>query len=36
MDLKTIRVEGVDWINLDRERAHWRALADTTMTLRFI
>jgi hypothetical protein len=29
MNLKKIRCEGVEWINLAQDRAQWRAVANT-------
>jgi hypothetical protein len=34
MDLRQIGWDGVDWINLFRERDRWRALVNTVMNLR--
>jgi hypothetical protein len=34
MDLREIRWEGVDWIHLEQDRDHWRALVNTVMNLR--
>jgi hypothetical protein len=35
MDLRDIGWDGVDWIDLAQDRDQWRALANTTMNLRF-
>jgi hypothetical protein len=34
MDLREIGWGGVDWIDLARDRDHWRALVNTVMNLR--
>jgi hypothetical protein len=34
MDLREIRWDGMDWINLAQDRHQWRALANTVMNLR--
>jgi hypothetical protein len=34
MDLMEVRLEGVDWIDLSRDRDCWRALVNTVMNLR--
>jgi hypothetical protein len=34
MDLRNIRWEGMDWIDLARDRDEWRALVNTVMNLR--
>jgi hypothetical protein len=34
MDLREIRWEGKDWINLAQDRDRWRAVVNTVMILR--
>jgi hypothetical protein len=34
MDLRKIRWDGMDWIDLAQDREHWRALVNTVMNLR--
>jgi hypothetical protein len=34
MDLREIRWDGVDWIELAEDRDQWRAVANTVMNLR--
>jgi hypothetical protein len=34
VDLKEIRWDGIDWIDLAQDRGQWRALANTAMHLR--
>jgi hypothetical protein len=34
IDLREIRLDGVDWIDLAQDRDQWRALANTVMNLR--
>jgi hypothetical protein len=34
MDLREIRWDGMDWINLAQDRDQWRALVNTVMNLR--
>jgi hypothetical protein len=34
IDLKEVRWDGMDWINLARDRDQWRALMNTVMELR--
>jgi hypothetical protein len=34
MDLREIGWDGVDWVDLDQDRDHWRALVNTVMNLR--
>jgi hypothetical protein len=34
MDLREIRWDGMDWINLGQGRDHWRALENMVMNLR--
>jgi hypothetical protein len=34
MDLGEIGLDGVDWIDLARDRDKWRALVDVVMNLR--
>jgi len=34
MDVKELRWEGVDWMNLAQNRDHWRALVNTVTNLR--
>jgi hypothetical protein len=34
MDIREIRWDGVDWIELAQDRDHWRALVNTVMYLR--
>jgi hypothetical protein len=34
MDLREIGWDGIDWIDLAEDRAHWRALVNTVMNLR--
>jgi hypothetical protein len=34
MDLREIGWDGVDWIDLTRDRGQWRALVNTVMSLR--
>jgi hypothetical protein len=34
MDLREIRWDGMDWIDLAQDRDQWRALLDTVMILR--
>jgi hypothetical protein len=34
MDLREIRWDGVDWIDLAQDRDQWRALASAVMNLR--
>jgi hypothetical protein len=35
MDRRVIGWDGVDWIDLARDRDQWRALVNTVMNLRF-
>jgi hypothetical protein len=35
MDLRDIRWDGVDWIDLASYRDQWRALVDTVINLQF-
>jgi hypothetical protein len=34
MDLREIRWDGVDWIDLAQDRDQWRALVNTVLNLR--
>jgi hypothetical protein len=34
MDLREIRSDGMDWIDLAQDRVQWRALVNTAMNLR--
>jgi hypothetical protein len=34
MDLREVRWDGMDWIDLVQERDRWRALVNTVMNLR--
>jgi hypothetical protein len=34
MDLTEVEWEDVDWIHLDQDRDHWRAVVNTVMNLR--
>jgi len=34
MDLKEVRGEGMDWIDLAEDRDRWRALVNAVMNLR--
>jgi hypothetical protein len=34
MDLKEIKWDGMDWINLAQNRKQWRALVNTVLNLR--
>jgi hypothetical protein len=34
MDLREIRLDGVDWIDLAQDRDQWRSLVNTVMSLR--
>jgi hypothetical protein len=34
MDLREIRWDGMDWIELDQDRDQWRGLVNTVMNLR--
>jgi hypothetical protein len=34
MDLREIRIDVVNWIQLDHDRIHWRAFVSTVMNLR--
>jgi hypothetical protein len=34
MDLREIRRDGVDWIDLAQDKDQWRALMDTVMNFR--
>jgi hypothetical protein len=34
MDLREIRWDGMDWIDLAQDRDQWRALVNTVMNLR--
>jgi hypothetical protein len=34
MDLREIEIDGVNWIQLARERVQWRAFVNTVMNLR--
>jgi hypothetical protein len=34
MDLREIRWDGMDWIDLTQDRDQWRALVNTAMKLR--
>jgi hypothetical protein len=34
MDLREIRCDGVDWIDMTQDRDHWRALMNTLLNLR--
>jgi hypothetical protein len=36
MDLRAIRLGGMDWIDLAPGRGHWRTLVNTVMNLRVI
>jgi hypothetical protein len=36
MDLGDIRWDGVDWIDVARDRDQWRALVNTIMKLRVL
>jgi hypothetical protein len=33
MDLREIRINGANWIQLARDRVHWRAFVNTVMNL---
>jgi hypothetical protein len=33
MDLREIRIDGANWIQLARDRVHWRAFVNTVMNL---
>jgi hypothetical protein len=35
MDLREIRLEGMDWIHLAQDMGRWRAVVKTVMNLRF-
>jgi len=35
MDLREIRINGANWIQLARDRVHWRAFMNTLMGFRF-
>jgi hypothetical protein len=35
VDIREIRWESMDWIDLDQDRDQWRALVNTVMNLRF-
>jgi hypothetical protein len=35
MDLREIRYDGMDWIDLAQDRDQWRALVNTVINLRF-
>jgi hypothetical protein len=34
LDLRKIRIDGANWIQLAQDRIHWRALVNTAMNLR--
>jgi hypothetical protein len=34
MDVKEIRWDGMDWVELAQDRDHWKALVNTVMNLR--
>jgi hypothetical protein len=34
MDIREIRWEGVDWIDMAQDRIQWRALVNTVLNLR--
>jgi hypothetical protein len=34
MDLREIRIDGANWIQLTQDRFHWRAFLNTVMNLR--
>jgi hypothetical protein len=34
MDLREIRWDGVDWIDMAQDRDQWRALVNTVLSLR--
>jgi hypothetical protein len=34
MDLREIRIDGVNWIRLGQDRVQWRAFVNTVMNLR--
>jgi hypothetical protein len=34
MDLREIRWDGVDWIDMAQDRDHWRALVNAVLNLR--
>jgi hypothetical protein len=36
MDLREIESDGVDWIELARDRDQWRAFVNTVMNLRVL
>jgi hypothetical protein len=36
IDLREIRLDGVDWIDLAQNRDQWRALVNMVMNLRFL
>jgi hypothetical protein len=35
LDLREIQWSGMDWIDLDQDRDHWRALVSTVMNFGF-
>jgi hypothetical protein len=35
MDLREIGIDGANWIQMARDRVHWRAFVNTVMNLRF-
>jgi hypothetical protein len=36
MDLEEIELDGIDWIDLSRDRDQWRTLVNTVMNLRVL
>jgi hypothetical protein len=36
MDLKVMRLGGMEWIHLDQDRYQWRAFVNTVMNLRIL